>query len=257
MSQDSLKAQGNDHFKKKEYDGAIKFYTQAVAVDPNCEACAAIYSNRAACYQAMGNYQAALKDADDTIRVKPAWLKGHFRKGVALEALGKLDESVRAFEGALKTEPHNEEVQERLTSTRDRVRARNDSMKPAHCRTAEEAKSIGNSLFGQGSYDRAQEYYTRAIALSPGDSEDKVSAYANRAACRQQVWDYKGVIEDANAALAINPNHVKALLRRAIAHEGNEKWKEALDDYNKVNMMSPGMANVSTSVVRCQRALRG
>ena len=256
MSQDSIKAQGNEAFKNKRYDEAIQHYTKAIAVDPNIEACAAIYSNRAASYQALGRFQEALKDAQDCVRVRPGWLKGHYRKGLAYDSLGKLDEAVRAFEDALKTEPANEEVQERLTSTRDRIKTRNETMKPAQCKTAEEAKTIGNSLFGNGRYDIASEFYGRAIALTPGDSEEKANYYSNRAACRQQIHDYSGVIGDANAALGINPNHVKALLRRAIAYEGLEKWQAALDDYNKVNMMSPGMSNVSQGIVRCQRALR-
>jgi tetratricopeptide (TPR) repeat protein len=255
-SQDALKTQGNDAFKNKRYDEAIQHYTKAIAVDPNCEACSAIYSNRAASFQALGRFAEALKDSEDCVRVKPNWLKGHYRRGIALESLGRLDEAVRAFEDALKTEPANEEVQERLSATRDRIKARNESMKPQQCQTAEEAKTIGNSLFGVGRYDIAAEFYGRAIALTPGDSEEKANYYSNRAACRQQIHDYKGVIDDANQALNINPNHVKALLRRAIAHEGLEKWKQAFEDYNKVNMLSPGMSNVSQGVVRCQRALR-
>ena len=256
MSQDSLKALGNDAFKAKRYDEAINQYTKAIAADPNCEACSAIYSNRAASFQALGRYGEALKDAEDCVRVKPAWLKGHFRKGVALESLQKLDEAMRAFEDALKTEPGNEEVQERLSAIRERIKTRNESTKPANCRTADEAKTIGNSLFGLGRYDVAAEFYGRAIMLTPGDSEEKANYYSNRAACRQQIHDYKGVIDDANAALGINPNHVKALLRRGIAYEGIEKWKQALDDFNKVNQLSPGMSNVSQGIVRCQRALR-
>lgn len=256
MSQDSLKNQGNEAFKNKRYDEAIQHYTKAIAVDPNCEACAAIYSNRAASFSAQGRHQEALKDAEDCIRVKPAWLKGHFRKGVALEQLGKLDEACRAFEDALKTEPNNEEVQERLSVVRDRIKQRNDNIKPSQCRTAEEAKTVGNSLFGVGKYDIAAEFYGRAIALTPTDSEDKANYYSNRAACRQQIHEYKGVVDDANAALGINPTHVKALMRRAIAYEGLEKWQQALDDYNRVNQLSPGMTNVSQGVVRCQRALR-
>lgn len=257
MSQDQFKTQGNDAFKAKKYEDAIRFYTQAIQVDPNCEAAAAIYSNRAASYAALGKYQLALQDADDTVRVKPAWLKGHFRRGVALEALGRLDEGVRAFEDALTTEPQNEEVQERLNALRARVKERNEKTRPDQCRTMEEAKTIGNSLFGVGKYEQAAAFYTKALNLATAENEEKANLYSNRAACRQQVHDYKAVIEDANLALAINEKHVKALLRRAIAFEGLEKWKLALEDYQSVNALSPGMTNVSQGVVRCQRALRG
>ncbi len=82
-SQDSIKIQGNDAFNAKRYDEAIGHYTRAIAVDPNAEACSAIYSNRAMCYQLLGRFAEALQDTEDCIRVKPSWFKGHYRKGVA------------------------------------------------------------------------------------------------------------------------------------------------------------------------------
>jgi stress-induced-phosphoprotein 1 len=257
--QEQYKTKGNDAFKAKNYTDAITWYTKAIDVDPNCEAAAALYSNRAASYAGMGNHAEAVKDGDQCIRVKPAWLKGHYRKGASLEALNRLDDSLKAFEDALRTEPHNEEVQDKVNSLRARIRERNEKTKPAACKTPEEAKVIGNSLFSQGKYEQAQQFYSRAIELSVKANttdEEKASFYANRAACRQQIHDYKGVIDDANAALAVVPNHVKALLRRAIAYEGLEKWQLALDDFNAVNRLSPGMSNVAQGIMRCQRSLR-
>lgn len=65
------------------------------------------------------------------------------------------------------------------------------------------------------------------------------------------------MIEDCNSALAIDPTHVKAYIRRAIAYEGLEKWQLALDDYNKAKSLAPTLPNISQGVLRCQRALRG
>eukprot|EP00672_Neobodo_designis_P028702 CAMPEP_0174828888 /NCGR_PEP_ID=MMETSP1114-20130205/1590_1 /TAXON_ID=312471 /ORGANISM="Neobodo designis, Strain CCAP 1951/1" /LENGTH=260 /DNA_ID=CAMNT_0016062617 /DNA_START=41 /DNA_END=823 /DNA_ORIENTATION=- len=257
--QDQLKAKGNEAFKAKKYPEAIDWYTKAIAVDPDCEASAALYSNRAASHAGMGNHQEAVKDADQCIRVKPAWLKGHYRKGAALEALNRLDECLKAFEDALRTEPHNEEVQEKVRAIRDRIRERNEKTKPGMVRSADEAKVIGNSLFSSGKYELAMEFYSRAIELAGASNsapEEKANYYANRAACRQQTHDYSGVVADANAALELVPNHVKALLRRAIAYEGMEKWQVSLDDYQRVNQLSPGMSNVAQGIMRCQRSLR-
>lgn len=253
---DDWKAKGNDAFKAKRYPEAIDFYGKGIACDPNAEAAAALYSNRAASYAALNRHEEALRDAKDCARVKPAWLKGHFRMGVAFEALGKLDDALKGFEDALKTEPQNEECQQKLSEIRARIKDRNDRTKPAQCRTAEDAKIIGNSLFSNGKYEQAIDFYSRAIELTPGDTEDKANYFSNRAACLQQTHQYRSVVSDANEALRISPAHVKALLRRAIAYEGLEKWQAALDDYQQVNSLSPGMSNVSQGVLRCQRALR-
>ena len=255
--QEQHKNKGNDAFKAKNYPEAISWYTKAIECDPNCEAAAAIYSNRAASYAGLAKHAEAISDADQCIRVKPAWLKGHYRKGVSLESLNKLDDSLKAFEDALRTEPNNEEVQDKVTSLRARIRERNEKTKPAMVQKAEDTKIIGNSLFSQGKYEQAMLFYGRAIDLASSASPDEKAAYhANRAACRQQTHDYTGVIEDANAALVLVPGHVKALLRRAIAYEGLEKWNLALEDFNAVNRISPGMSNVAQGIMRCQRATR-
>jgi len=254
MSVDQLKAKGNDAFKAKNYKEAIDFYSKAIELDPTSEASAALYSNRAASWSALNEHAKALADGESCARVKPAWLKGHFRKGVALEALQRLDEAQRAFQDALKTEPGNEEVQSKLTVINNRIRERNDRATPNGCKSAEDAKILGNSLFGQGKYEQAAIFYSRAIELTPGSTPEKANYFANRAACHQQVHNYKSVISDCNDALNIDGNHVKALLRRAIAYEGLEKWSTALEDYNLINRLSPGMSNVSAGVQRCLRA---
>jgi stress-induced-phosphoprotein 1 len=259
MSAEQFKAKGNDAFKAKNYREAIDWYTKAIDLDPASEAAGALYSNRAASWTGLGDHNKALADGELCVRVRPDWLKGHFRKGVALEALNRLDEAQKAFQDALKTEPNNAEVQEKLQVLNSRIKERNEKAKPSTCTTAEDAKILGNSHFGQGKYEQAAGFYTRAIELS-GRSEnnktDLANYYSNRAACHQQVHNYKSVIADCNEALAIDPNHSKALLRRAIAYEGLEKWQLALDDYNAVNRISPGMSNVSQGVLRCQRATR-
>lgn len=254
--QEQFKTKGNDAFKVKNYREAIIAYTQAIDIDPRSEAASALYSNRAASYSALNQHKEALADAEACIALRPDWLKGHYRKAVALEALGKLDDALAAFDDALRTEPNNADVQERLNNLRLAIKERNEKAVPGAMRTPEEAKMIGNSLFKTGKYEKAIEFYTRAIDLSPGDTEEKASYFCNRAACHQQVHAYKSVISDCESALAINPNHAKALLRRAIALEGLEKWQRALDDYNRVNQLTPGLSNVSQGILRCQRAIR-
>jgi tetratricopeptide (TPR) repeat protein len=260
MTAEQYKAKGNDAFKAKNYREAIDWYTRAIDLDPASESAGALYSNRAASWSGLNDHTKALADGELCVRVRPDWLKGHFRKGVALEALNRLDEAQKAFQDALKTEPANAEVQDKLQQLNARIKERNEKAKPSTCSTAEEAKILGNSHFGQGKYEQAAGFYTRAIELSAkmGDANktDLANYYSNRAACHQQVHNYKAVIADCNEALAIDANHSKALLRRAIAFEGLEKWQQALDDYNSVNRISPGMQNVSQGVLRCQRALR-
>jgi len=51
--------------------------------------------------------------------------------------------------------------------------------------------------------------------------------------------------------LEANPNNVKALMRRGLARESNEKWADALSDFNKVLAMDPAAQNAKSAVSRC------
>lgn len=63
------------------------------------------FSNRSAAHLSKGDAANALLDADECIKVAPAWGKGYGRKGAALFALGRYAESVAVYEEGMKVEP--------------------------------------------------------------------------------------------------------------------------------------------------------
>jgi len=101
---DELKAKGNKAFSEKKYEEAIDYFTQAINIDSSNHV---FFSNRSACYASLGNFQKALEDAEQTIKIKSDWPKGYSRKGAALHGLGRLDEAVDAYNEGLKIDPNN------------------------------------------------------------------------------------------------------------------------------------------------------
>ncbi|BAS85745.1 Os03g0679800, partial [Oryza sativa Japonica Group] len=104
-----LKLHGGKAFEEGDYAGAIIFYTEAMKLDP---ADATLYSNRSLCHLRSGAAQEALLDANDCIKLKPEWTKGHYRKGCAHMALKEYEEACTAFMAGTKLNPLNDEMQD-------------------------------------------------------------------------------------------------------------------------------------------------
>ena len=105
------KARGNDAFKIGEFAQALAHYTQALDLAP---AHPAALANRAACFLKLGEHEKALADAEACVEASPGFVKGWFRKGLSLHALGRHGEAVLALGEAERLDPRNAQVKEAL-----------------------------------------------------------------------------------------------------------------------------------------------
>ena len=69
---ESLKQQGNDCVKKKNYSEALLHYSHAIQLDDKI---AALYSNRSLVFLKMEQYYYAMEDAKAAIKLDPNWPK--------------------------------------------------------------------------------------------------------------------------------------------------------------------------------------
>nr|XP_019941387.1 PREDICTED: stress-induced-phosphoprotein 1 [Paralichthys olivaceus] len=113
-----LKDQGNKALSAGNIDEAVRCYTEALALDPSNHV---LFSNRSAAYAKKGNYENALQDACQTIKIKPDWGKGYSRKAAALEFLGKLEDAKGTYQEGLRQEPNNQQLKEGLQNIEARL----------------------------------------------------------------------------------------------------------------------------------------
>eukprot|EP00600_Ochromonadales_sp_CCMP1393_P002270 CAMPEP_0174978116 /NCGR_PEP_ID=MMETSP0004_2-20121128/13998_1 /TAXON_ID=420556 /ORGANISM="Ochromonas sp., Strain CCMP1393" /LENGTH=185 /DNA_ID=CAMNT_0016229399 /DNA_START=26 /DNA_END=583 /DNA_ORIENTATION=- len=137
----ALKAEGNGHFGKGEYEEALAKYTAAVSTlkESGMPKDALILLNRSATYLALKRYVPALNDANQAIVIDPTNWKGHWRKGVALMSMSKRSfrtkQAIEAFEScyACDTLPENKkaEVQAELRKANARKEQQDAETPPA------------------------------------------------------------------------------------------------------------------------------
>merc|ERR1712002_50712 len=112
-------------------------------------------------------------------------------------------------------------------------------------------KDEGNTLFRDGKYDESILKYTDALEICPRKFPIERSVlYSNRGACRLYLKQFDEGIDDSTKALDLNPNYLKALLRRAQMYEQNEKLDEALADYTKCLELDPNLHQARAACMR-------
>ncbi|XP_035528441.1 sperm-associated antigen 1 [Morone saxatilis] len=120
-------------------------------------------------------------------------------------------------------------------------------------------KNEGNLLFKNGQFADALEKYSQAIqgyTDSGIDSPEDLSIlYSNRAACYLKDGNSQDCIQDCTRALELQPFSLKPLLRRAMAYESLERYRQAYVDYKTVLQIDISVQAAHDSVNRITRLL--
>jgi len=288
-SAETLKGEGNAFFRKGEYAAAIEKYKEATAMDPYVPA---YWSNMAACFEKLGNYEEMSMAARECIKADRSFVKGYFRLATAQKAMGDTSGCIKTLESGLAVDSSNADLKKMKADMKEQER--NDQVK-AFCERAQELmqngdvsaaykqlelasrldagnalidnlmkkvkpkyeqmearrkaslgsdelyKERGDECYKDAKFEEAIEQYTKCLDSlehkSLQGSELAMKAYSNRAACHKQLSHFDGTIADCTAVLEVEPDNVKALIRRAQAFEAVERYRFALQDVKTVLSM--------------------
>ncbi len=219
---------------------------------PNTNATADIWIERGGQLWRLRRYEEAIKAFDEAIKqndpknVYLAW----YGKGFALGNLGKYQPAIEALQQAINTLPKREDLKNFHSSILQK-----QSVVYRYLENYEQALTVINQaislvpnnpnhynekyvvLSELKRYDEELAAITQAINLAP-----RAAWYYNRGILYYNQQKYKLALDDYNKAIELNPNYALAYYNRGNLYRRQQKYKLALDDYNQAIKINPNDA---------------
>ena len=116
----SARERANRAFSEGRFQEALAQYDQLIKHGGGGDV-HLLYSNRSATYLKIGDYENALSDAYQCVKLAPGYVKGHGRVGQALLAKGRVGEARKAFQNGLSLDPGNSVCKDGLAEAEARA----------------------------------------------------------------------------------------------------------------------------------------
>ena len=88
---------GDSHYAQGEYQSAIADYTEAIRLNPEY---ATAYHNRGYSYDDLGEYEKAIADYTEAIRLNPEYANAYYNRGLSYQNLKDKDQAIKSFQQA-------------------------------------------------------------------------------------------------------------------------------------------------------------
>ena len=245
----AAKKRGNEAYKSRRFDEAISCYDEALALD---DSDISFITNKAAVRYEMGEYEACIADCDAALE-KAREIRSEFtqvaralsRKGTALKKMGKLREALECFQKSL-TEHRTADTLKKLGECEKELKRQEEEayLDPA---LAEAEREKGNTLFKEGKFPDAIKCYTESIRRGPKDPR----VWSNRAACYTKLTALPEALKDAEKAIEIDPNFVKAYTRKGHAQFFMKEYEKAMATYQQGLDKDPNNEELKNAMMRC------
>ena len=158
---------GEELSKQNDFAGAVKYFTQAIAVKPDYSA----YFGRAGAYQRLEQREKAIADYSEAIRLKPDSAQAYHDRAVCEVRLDRVDDAIHDYDRALELDPANPRTW----------------------------NGRGAIYLKKGGYKKAINCFSKAIELDP----KFIQAYVYRAAAEKKLPDNAAAEADLKQAGAL------------------------------------------------------
>ncbi len=177
---------------------------------PN-ERLSALYYNRGNAYRRKSNYDQAIQDYDEAVRLTPTDADVYYGRGSAYRDKGDYDHAIQDFNEAIRLNPKDE------------------------------GSYYGRGLayFDKEDYDPAIQDFSDASHLNPNDTW----AYYGRGSAYYDKGDYDQAIQNYNEAIRLDPKFALAYKRRGDAYFAKSNLTAAIADFEHAISTAPSSNN--------------
>ncbi|KAG7394468.1 hypothetical protein PHYBOEH_005168 [Phytophthora boehmeriae] len=129
---EEVKAQGNAALSRRDYEGAAASYREALQLSPDGPSSHIYHSNLAAALTYLGKYTEVIDHCEQSIALKPSYVKAYSRMGSAQVQLNDFDGAIDSFRRGLEVDSTNAACRDGLAEAeRKRTQMQTTNSTPA------------------------------------------------------------------------------------------------------------------------------
>ena len=225
-------ARGLSYGQRGDYDRALEDMQQAVRLEPSS---AEAYYWRGLAYAFKHEYELAIRDFDRAAELRPGHALTHLNRGVAHFRQQAYDRALFDLDRAVELDPdyalgyYHRGLTRFFLSSYEQAIA---DLGAAIQRDPDDAEAYfwrGNTYLENGDYELAVRDYESTIQLAP----DHAAAYDQRGAAHISLGQPGLAAQDLSRAIQLAPCNWQARFNRAVVYEQQGRRQEAIADYEQ------------------------
>ncbi|WP_017295451.1 serine protease [Geminocystis herdmanii] len=241
LNVDEYLNRAKDYYEQGEYEKAIDEYNQALKINPNF---AESYFYRGSTYGTINKYDNAISDLNQALKINPTFAHAYLSRGIIYANQQQYTKAISDLNEALKINPnfayayYNRGTSYLYLKQYEKALSDLNEALKINPNYAEAYNNRGISYFYLKQYEKALSDLNEALKINPNYAE----AYNNRGRNYARLQQYEKSINDYNQALKFNPNYAKAYLNRGIAYTNLQRGEKAISDFNQALKINPNYA---------------
>ncbi|XP_053607541.1 dnaJ homolog subfamily C member 7 [Plodia interpunctella] len=182
---------------------------------------------KAECLAMLGRCQEAQEIANDSLRFDSLDAEAIYVRGLCLYFEDKDEQAFKHFQQVLRLAPDHKKAMETYK----------------RAKLLKQKKEEGNEAFKMGRWHQALNLYNEALNIDKNNKAVNAKLYFNKATVCSKLNQTKEAADACTAALDLDENYVKALLRRAKCYTELGEFEEAVKDYERLYKIDKSKEN--------------